>query len=245
MAEFDEPTFRYSVNDGMSGGCLRAAAITAEVQFHANAHISYLFLATFSEPNEEWTVEEVFQWTLLRSYKLIDERCETIAENLRNELTEGGKQLEYVRKDVAQKEAVIVQSENRPNGDTKPVPKATSTRATRSDAVLLRVEVVESAAYDPGHVFELKVTKKNKCSVGRSSGKKYKTNGISLSKDLEVSTSHGKFELHKDGNVYYTDTGSTNGSFGDGEELTPDTPYMIQNGTILRIGSTKFECKIV
>jgi len=96
-----------------------------------------------------------------------------------------------------------------------------------------------------GRVFELKVTKKNHCLVGRSSSKKFKTNGMSLSKDLEVSTTHGKFELHKDGNVYYTDTGSTNGSKVDGVSVEVDVPRRIETGTILLVGTTKFEFTIM
>eukprot|EP00977_Amphora_coffeiformis_P002110 scaffold407_cov168-Amphora_coffeaeformis.AAC.6 len=94
-------------------------------------------------------------------------------------------------------------------------------------------------------VFELKVTRKNHCLVGRSSSKKFKTNGVSLSKDLEVSTTHGKFELYKDGNVYYTDTGSTNGSKVNGESIGVDVPHQIETGTILLVGTTKFEITIM
>ena len=174
---------------------------------------------------------------------MIDERYGTISENLRNDFNEGGKQLEEVRKEVSLKQAPLEQSENRPNANTKPAAAATSTRAPRS-TVVVQAKVVESEAY-MGRVFELKVTKKNHCLVGRSSSKKFKTNGMSLSKDLEVSTTHGKFELHKDGNVYYTDTGSTNGSKIDGESLEADEPHRIQNGTILVVGATKFEIKIM
>lgn len=212
-----------------------------------------VFSLSFScvEPNEDWTVEEVFQWTLLRSYKLYDERYQTIAEGLRGELNDGGKELEEVRKEVSETKQTQQQHqydvENRQNNEEaiKSAPAAGNTikHSTRS-SVVLQAKVIESDYY-MGRVFELKITKKGHCLIGRSSSKKFKTNGISLSKDLEVSTTHGKFELHKDGNVYYVDTGSTNGSKVDGTSLEADAPCSMQNGTIVLVGATKFEIKIL
>ena len=239
MTDFDIPLFRHSVNDG-------TYVINSEVEslllsLTPASSSGWLWI----EPNDDWTVEEVFQWTLLRSYKLIDERFETIADGLRSDLDKGGKQLEQVRNDVAsQKQPSQTHDvENRPNQGESKTKNDSSNKVPRSTAVV-KAKVVASEVYT-GREFELKITKKNACLVGRSSSKKFKNNGISLSKDLEVSTTHGKFELHKDGNVYYTDTGSTNGSKIDGDSVEPDEPYLIQNGTILLVGATKFELTVL
>ena len=108
---------------------------------------------------------------------------------------------------------------------------------------MVKAKVIKNEDYLE-KVFELKVMKKKPCWIGRSSGKKYKVNGISLSKDLEVSTTHGKFELQNDGNVYYVDTGSTNGSVFDGQKVKQDVPHMIKDKSILLVGATTFELTV-
>ena len=211
-----------------------------------------------AEPTEDWTVEEVFQWTLLRSYAVMDERIENIAQGLRSDFDKGGRQLEHVRKEVAQKQPPRPDAENRLNeGDssTRTAAAATKTTETTTTAaaktnktarasVTVKAQVVRSDAYMDA-VFNLKVTKSKACWIGRSSGKKFRINGISLSKDGEVSTTHGKFEMHKDGQVYFTDLDSTNGSKLDKVELEPDVPYLVENGATLSVGATMFEITIV
>ena len=92
-----------------------------------------------------------------------------------------------------------------------------------------------------GKSFTIKPTEGGEaCKVGRSTGKKFKNKGLSLSKDGEVSTTHGKFEV-LDGNVYFTDLGSTNGTFVNEKPLNVGEPFPVCPGDRIHIGSCNFE----
>ena len=79
--------------------------------------------------------------------------------------------------------------------------------------------------------------------VGRSKGPAFKNGkGVSLHWDQEVSTTHGKFTL-VDGQLAFTDLGSTNGSFllGASDVATPlgkNEACALEVGSRLRLGST-------
>lgn len=93
------------------------------------------------------------------------------------------------------------------------------------------------------------------CHVGRSKGKKFIKNGVSLTRDQEVSTTHGKFvvEYHTGGieaaaaaaggggnnnKFYFIDVGSTNGSVYDGEQLEPNDRLPLWSGMELKVGNS-------
>lgn len=88
------------------------------------------------------------------------------------------------------------------------------------------------------------------CLVGRSKGKKFARDGISLHRDQEVSTTHGKFVsegvgLGGAGNeggggkkFYFIDVGSTNGTVHAGEQLEPNKRLLLEEGTELRVGNS-------
>jgi hypothetical protein len=94
------------------------------------------------------------------------------------------------------------------------------------------------------------------CLIGRSKGKKFIKNGISLYKDQEVSTTHGKFIVEEKKNYstnngsesgsgggallsfYYVDVGSTNGTMHNGTVLEPNTKLLLVNGMELKIGNS-------
>ena len=114
---------------------------------------------------------------------------------------------------------------------------ANSNTASTGTSGTIHVEIM-SGEY-AGNTYDLEPKNKQPCWVGRSQGKKFRDRGISLPKDLEVSTTHGKFELIRATKLCYTDANSTNGSkLKDGEELVPDTPLELQNGHEIVVGQT-------
>jgi hypothetical protein len=132
------------------------------------------------------------------------------------------------------------ESENKPPANKQINSKSTSAAVQKSSktgaaAKTIRVEIV--GGMYAGKVFDLQPKPRSPCMVGRSGGKKFKDRGISLTKDLEVSTTHGKFEIIN-GNFYFTDTGSTNGTKVEGEELESDTPFPLTNDLEILCGQT-------
>jgi hypothetical protein len=73
--------------------------------------------------------------------------------------------------------------------------------------------------------------------IGRSTGKAFKDKGISLYKDKEVSTAHGKIEI-RNGSVYFIDTKSTNGSALNSAAVITQEPALLKDGDILSCGGT-------
>lgn len=99
----------------------------------------------------------------------------------------------------------------------------------------LRVDILHGE-YE-GSTFFLNPAPRMYAWVGRSQGKKFREKGISLPKDLEVSTTHGKFELRR-GKYIYMDEGSTNGSLINGEKIEPKVVVELETGTEITVGQT-------
>ena len=100
------------------------------------------------------------------------------------------------------------------------------------------------------------------CVIGRSKGKKFSKNGISLYKDQEVSTTHGKFlvvmeDVEEEGKeevdddndgaagssstkprYYYVDVGSTNGTIYNGLALVANVKLELKNGMEIKVGNS-------
>jgi len=230
------------------------------------------------EPTENWKVEHVLQWWLLRANAESEAEYDTIVEGLSNQLSEGKKSLweahyqvsEIIRdsenvenqsavlhKNNNNQKPVLASNNNKKNkrqpieqSDSKPTAKvvvvAASARPTRgkkpaaanaaANAVVsappaskkpdtIHIDIV-GGPYD-GKFYDLQPKARSHAWVGRSSSSKFKDRGISLQLDLEVSTSHGRFEF-KQGKFYFTDVASTNGTRINGEDCVPNKLYELQ-----------------
>lgn len=85
------------------------------------------------------------------------------------------------------------------------------------------------------------------CKVGRSKNAHFTNKGISLSEDLEVSTTHGEFGISKEtGKLYFKDLGSSNGSYEVASkhkelQINPKIEHELLPGSVLRLGGCLYE----
>ena len=118
----------------------------------------------------------------------------------------------------------------------------TNKKQSKQSQTNLLVEVMSGP--HEGATYLLKPRISRPCEIGRSKGKKFLSRGVSLHKDSEVSTCHGKFEF-KAGKMYYTDTGSTNGTSYMGEAIQDNVPLEIENGMVLVFGMSELKFTLV
>lgn len=208
--------------------------------------IPFLFLLT--EPTEDWTVEHVMQWCLLQSHQMTDNKhkeqitvLDQQMEEAKNELwscheqvvaTTLGDQGEHENIDPNRSNSKsISNSDNKRNGGKSSATKKDPPK--KKSGVTIHIAITNGAY--AGKTFVLSPAPNRPCWVGRGTGKKFKAKGMSLSKDPEVSTTHGKFEA-KGGKAFFTDTGSTNGTLYKGNELEDNVPLELKHGMVLQIG---------
>ena len=294
-------------------------------------HASSLF--SLIEPTEDWKVEQVLHWWLLRAHSESEAEYEKLVDSLAQQLEDGKQELWEAHAEVTdlmrntdttntnnptkadvdmieeegntttnrsssnnQKDSINIQnlnkSENVENRDPIIKPKrpvggpatmaknkvvtiaasAKDTRATTAAASNNNTDATMKSSkrtttnttkeqYPPppdtihlevtsgpyaGNFYDLQPKARKYAWIGRSQGRKFKTTGMSLPQDLEVSTSHGRFEYSKEegGGVTfaYLDVGSTNGSRIDGFECEPNTSYILSSGMTLVMGATT--CKV-
>lgn len=158
----------------------------------------------------------------------IYERCKDNQEALRQQLAEARK--EYA--DQLEARASV---------------GAASESSTPPKPVSFTVTLTATAGPYEGKIFTVtpraKHTKTHEVKIGRSTTKPFKTKGVSLPNDDEVSTTHAKLKV-QDGVVYYEDAGSSNGSWidsGEGEEeACQGDLHRLETGYVLHVGQTLF-----
>ncbi|KAK8816088.1 forkhead-associated protein [Blastocystis sp. ATCC 50177/Nand II] len=91
------------------------------------------------------------------------------------------------------------------------------------------------------HVFTIKPKSKVYPIIGRSERDDIISNGVCLSRDLEVSSFHGKFFL-RGGQLKYRDMNSTNHSYVNGELVEDD--ITLKTGDVLHVGQSELKISI-
>jgi len=96
-----------------------------------------------------------------------------------------------------------------------------------------------------GETYLLEPRIRKPCFIGRSKSKKFCERGVSLYRDTESSTTHGKFHVKADGKFYYTDSDSTNGTLHRGKQLEGCVPLLLSDGVELLVGASLVRVSLV
>lgn len=179
------------------------------------------------------------QWCLLRSHEATDSKLDELVNALNQQLEAGTRELWESHEIAVAAHGGSAKAENddpqqQQANDTKPS-AAVSEKAAPDEIKYIHVQVTQGPYQ--GNTYKLQPKARAPCWVGRSAGKKFRERGISLAKDDEVSTTHGKFEL-KNGKPTFTDTGSTNGTLHNEDELEVNVPFELKDGMSLKMGGT-------
>ena len=206
------------------------------------------------QPSDAWTVEELLHWSLDQyQNKAIEQTAQHVA-SLREQCDKECEDVMTLHKtavEMAKSGKTVGSEEENLNpqsldpeeeGDAKPAAAAGGASAGAKAAS--SVEVQLTVGPHAGSKYLLRPRPGAPCLLGRSKGKKFVRNGVSLHKDQEVSTTHGKFlaEAGEEGGMafYFVDVGSTNGTTCGGEALEPNKRVALEDGMELRLGNSAF-----
>lgn len=229
------------------------------------------------EPSDGWTIEELIRWSLDRHHARASERTAAGVEALRDQcerecedvMTLHEAAVELAKKNeegasaaagnnkggaaaVADEENLNPQSTENPaedGVDSKPSAAPAGPSQPPSSASTT-IEVQMTVGPHAPSKFLLRPRPGAPCLIGRSKGKKFVKNGVSLHKDQEVSTTHGKFVVEYFGGggeggeapaatkFYFVDVGSTNGTVHGERQLEPNAPLPLEDGTELKVGNS-------
>ncbi|CAH0482638.1 unnamed protein product [Peronospora belbahrii] len=91
---------------------------------------------------------------------------------------------------------------------------------------------------------DIDVKRHSSCFIGRSTGRKFRPpRGLSLSKDSELSTSHGEIKMEPTGKIFFIDLDSTNGTRINDVDLVACEPYelMLSKPIKVEVGAGEYE----
>lgn len=150
------------------------------------------------------------------------------------------KQCAEIMSDVqAHAKGLIVQLKEEYATGRKQIEKLMVQSTDTSTKLCLNLKIV--AGQHMGQKFRLELPPgKNEevFKVGRSASKAYREKGVSLYKDKEVSTAHARIEI-RNGEAFYIDTRSTNGSSVNNEMVEANVPVRLSDGDVLGIGGSE------
>ncbi|OEU11171.1 hypothetical protein FRACYDRAFT_193167 [Fragilariopsis cylindrus CCMP1102] len=216
------------------------------------------FTSQPTEPTEDWKVEQVLHWWLLRANSESEAEYDVIVDGLSKQLHEGKATLWEAHKQVTEiiKDVDMTADNNNNNNNdnnTENVENAQSKNNNKhppdanNPPDTIHIDVVSGP--NEGLFYDLQPRTRTYSWIGRSQGRKFKQKGISLPKDLECSTTHGRFEYTnttgEGPKFYFVDVGSTNGTQIDGYECEPNVSYVISTGMNILCGKTNLKVTLL
>lgn len=163
-------------------------------------------------------MEELLQWCVIHAAKVTDEKGQALLDELQEQFEQGVQEVVDFHQQETSKENL-----------------AATGKGASSKMSILCLKAMSGP--HEGTVFELHPRPRSHCWIGRSQASKYLVKGVSLFKDLEVSTSHAKIEVSK-GKFYIVDLNSTNGTTINQEKIEPDTQIQLVHGMEFTCGAT-------
>lgn len=153
-------------------------------------------------------MEETLQWAYLKSKQSLQDEYDATATRLLDQIAKVMRYESESSVPASTSAAVVVATQ---------ITTAKSTVESHTALPRVRLHIL-CGEQNVGESIMLSPSFDKPCKVGRSKGKAFRQGGLSLSKDLEVSTTHGQFELRNDLDsnnqpyIYFTDLESTNGT---------------------------------
>ena len=186
------------------------------------------------QPKAGMTVQE---YLLEEKTKML----EAIQDHVRGQVNAFRNEFELIKieleNEVERKIAELEKQEEQQSEETSAKKSKTSSENNNK----IKIVVVEGVHKNAS--FNFKRTQRLTVMIGRSTGKRFKKTGVSLYKDSEVSTTHGKIHVIKN-DLCFSDLGSTNGSFLNGQALEARKSYVIHDGDVLKLGQSYFNISI-